>query len=515
MSVGQFDLEEVVTRSISADRHLDELLIVGFHNLDKFAQSIVDIHRAHILALDVDHCGGGVRVDSELALLGHMLLDAVVVSHVQGQVDDAVATVDGGVLNIVSEGAGVGGCDVETVARVEMFSQRGILDEDLVCRRDGEIQHIDAVAARGGDEVVVVGASRRVVLAAPLVRLVVARGGVGDELVGAVHGQHEVDHAVATCLGGEGQLVVECSKLCGQRVEAVGMISVAETDGVIDRRLHDLVDREYQLIHIGTTIAVRDGVGVEAGNGEVVATPLVRQGVAAHHGGFEAVDGRVDGEVEREDAVAAVGGLQRVAVDAADAVVSATPVVRSLALADADGAAHIVGRVDDQREVEGAVAAVGGLQVEVALAGGVHGEALPDVRQLGVADGVALLEVVARVDGDGDSVDVETSVVVGHGVSVESGFGEGHAAPGVRFALTEGDRVVVDHAGLVDVEGEHVETVATGSGLQGVVVGARDVVVVAAPGVGVVAADGGGVTEDVGGVDNKVEHVDAVTARSG
>ena len=184
-------------------------------------------------------------------------------------------------------------------------------------------------------------------------------------------------------------------------------------------------------------------------------------------------------------------------------------------MADADGAAHIVGRVDDQREVETAVAAVGGLQVEVALAGGVHGEALPGVRQLGVADGVALLEVEARVDGDGDSVDVETSVVVGHGVSVESGFGEGHAAPGVRFALTEGDRVVVDHAGLVDVEGEHVETVATGSGLQGVVVGARDVVVVAAPGVGVVAADGGGVAEVIRRVHREEEVVDDVTAGGG
>ena len=192
------------------------------------------------------------------------------------------------------------------------------------------------------------------------------------------------------------------------------------------------------------------------------------------------------------------------------------PEIRHFLAADAEDGVDMIGRVDNQREVETAVAAVGGLQVEVALASGVHGEALPGVRQLTVADGVALLEVVAWVDSDGDSVDVETSVAVGHGVGVESGFGEGHAAPGVCFALAEGDRVVVDHAGRIDGEAEHIDAVATGSGLQGVVIDTRGVVGVAAPVVRqFVAADGGGVAEAIRRVHREVEVVDDVTAGGG
>ena len=208
-------------------------------------------------------------------------------------------------------------------------------------------------------------------------------------------------------------------------------------------------------------------------------------------------------------------GLEGVAVDARDAVVSAAPVVGSFALADGDRRVHVVGRVDDQGEVEGAVATVEGLQVEVAFAGGVQGDAFPDVRQLVVADGVALLEVVARVDGDLDSVDIEASEVVGYGVGVESGLRDRQTSPVVGAALAEGDGVVVDHAGRVDGEVECVDAVTAVSGLQGVVVDVRGVVGVAAPGVGFIAADGGGVAEDVGRVDGEVEHIDAVAARSG
>ena len=173
---------------------------------------------------------------------------------------------------------------------------------------------------------------------------------------------------------------------------------------------------------------------------------------------------RVDGEVEREDAVAAMDGLEGVAVDARDAVFSAAPVVGSLALADGDRRVHVVGRVDDQGEVEGAVATVEGLQVEVAFAGGVQGDAFPDVRQLVVADGVALLEVVARVDGDLDSVDIEATEVVGYGVGIESSLGDCQTSPVVGAALAERDGVVVDHAGRVDSEVERVDAVTAVAG---------------------------------------------------
>lgn len=85
------------------------LFVFGFDDLDEFAQGIIDMHLAHILTLDVDHGGGGVRIDGELALFSRVLLDAVVEGYMQRQVDDAVAAVDGVVPDVVGVSAGIFG----------------------------------------------------------------------------------------------------------------------------------------------------------------------------------------------------------------------------------------------------------------------------------------------------------------------------------------------------------------------------------------------------------------------
>lgn len=242
-----------------------------------------------------------------------------------------------------------------------MVPQGGVFDKDLVGRCHREVQHIDAVAASGGGETVVVGAGIRVLLAAPLVRLVVACGGIGDELVGAVHGQHQIDDAVATDLGGEHLLRVNDAILARQRVKAVSLVTVTLADGVIDGHLDGLVDSKQEVIDILASVGIRDGVSVESGAHEVVATPQIGQRIAAHHSCVMTVDRGVHCQVQRKDAVAAVDSLQGVAVNAAHSVVIAAPAVRHFALADGGGFGRVVTRVHHEGEVVGAVTAEGGL----------------------------------------------------------------------------------------------------------------------------------------------------------
>ena len=72
--------------------------------------------------------------------------------------------------------------------------------------------------------------------------------------------------------------------------------------------------------------------------------------------------------------------------------------------------------------------------------------------------------MVARVDGDLDSVDIEATEVVGYGVGIESSLGDCQTSPVVGAALAERDGVVVDHAGRVDSEVERVDAVTAVAG---------------------------------------------------
>ena len=189
------------------------------------------------------------------------------------------------------------------------------------------------------------------------------------------------------------------------------------------------------------------------------------------------------GQGQCEDAVAAIGGLQRVAVCAAHGELVSAPAVGSLALADGGSLACAVGRVDHQREVVGAVTAEDGLQVEVAGAGGGHGVAAPVVRQFGVTDGVGLIEGIARVDGYLHLVAVDTAEAVDHCVGVVSRLCQGATAPGVGAAGAEVNGRVGVHVRRVDSEGEDVNAVHARAGRQGVVIDTRGGEGATAPGV--------------------------------
>ena len=179
-------------------------------------------------------------------------------------------------------------------------------------------------------------------------------------------------------------------------------------------------------------------------------------------------------------------------------MVLATPAVRSLALTDRDRSVHIVGRVHRQHEVVAAVATHSRLQVQTALAGRVHSDATPSVRQGRVTDGVALLEVIARVHRHIDAVDVDTSIVVVHRVGVKARLGERAATPLVAAASAEGDRLVGVLVRRVHRQYQHIDAVATGSRCQGVVVRAGGTIAVTSPAIrGLGAANDSRVTERV------------------
>ena len=224
---------------------------------------------------------------------------------------------------------------------------------------------------------------------------------------------------------------------------------------------------------------------------------------------------RIHRQGQRQDAVATGSRLQRVAKDAADTVVLSAPVVRSLACADRDRRVHVVGRVHDEREVVAAVAARCGLQVEAALARGDHRDAAPDVRQCRVADGVGLLEVVARVHRHTDAVDILTSVVVVHRVGIEARLGDGAATPLIAAARTHHDWLAVIDIRRVHRQGQHIDAVAAGSRRQGVIVRTRLGERTAAPTVLLIAADGGRLVERVSRINGQGQAVNNITTGSG
>ena len=79
---------------------------------------------------------------------------------------------------------------------------------------------------------------------------------------------------------------------------------------------------------------------------------------------------------------------------------------------------------------------------------------MPEVRQLIAADGHGVVEEVGWVDGDGDLVDFAAAGVTVDRVAVNASLSEGHAAPGLVLTGTQHNRIVGDHDGRVDGQGQ-------------------------------------------------------------
>ncbi len=160
----------------NVDLHAFRTVCVDF--ADKLAVEVIDEHLFHAVAVDVEHCAGRVREEFEVGQ-HHVLLNAVVVLDVEGEMDDGVAAGECVVLDVVFVGAAVSRRDDEAAVGVFVLAHSGVVHVDVVCRVDGEMEHIDRVATVGGDKAVVVGAFGVENEASPFVRGVLASFAVG------------------------------------------------------------------------------------------------------------------------------------------------------------------------------------------------------------------------------------------------------------------------------------------------------------------------------------------------
>ena len=211
------------------------------------------------------------------------------------------------------------------------------------------------------------------------------------------------------------------------------------------------LDRPVQVVDIALDV---DRVGV---------VPTVGVGGDCERGGCQ------HGELQRDDAVAAVGNLERIDVEASRRQVAVAEVV-DLAEAGAVGQIGVDWR--HEGEVEGHDAVAAGLRLEGDLrscGGRVVGHSV-NPGDGGAADDV-VGDVVDVADGEVEREDA-VAACLGEEVAVDDAAGLVDAEDGIMPGV--GQRVVADAEGLggavggIDVQGHHHDTVGAGVGGKGV-----------------------------------------------
>ena len=369
---------------------------------------------------------------------------------IRGIVDDqvqrhgAVATLNGGVVLRVAAGGGVVGAVPDEVGA------GSVVDLGLNAVVDGERQGHGAVAAAG--ELVHIGGSAKLTGALGVGHTVdpgvlvaggdgIRRGQMvadgqqeGDSAVAAVGGAADKgvgDGAVKLALGvgavvypGEalaGLLLVDAHKDMVQRqVKRGGAVAAVDVGGAVDSQGRGLVDEAVPAIDgvagndgisaltgvvdgevkIGDTVASHGIDGVEVGNGAAEVVDLVPGELLADRGVEQALRALLDGELQRQRAVAAhgigtgEGVLQGVA--ALGDVLVLVPVHR---VADHGSGVAAAAVTDGEVQRHRAVAVIGGLIYIGRSGGGSHG-----------VGAVVPGELVADVDRGVASVDVQGEV---------------------------------------------------------------------------------------------------------
>ena len=297
--------------------------------------------------------------------------------------------------------------------------------------RQGQLVH--AVAARHHTVQAVphdVRARRRrdrhMLVARPYVRLVGARLGEGFRVECRVHRQRQLEHAVAVV----------------RRLQAVPD----------DVRSGSRRDR-----HVG------------------MARPYVRL-IVARHGGCLGVIGRVHRQRQLIHAVAVVHRLQAVPQDVCACrrrnrhVGVAFPYVRNI-VACRGGGLLVESRIHNQRQLIHAVAAVHRLLSVVILAGGRAVLAVPIVRQFILAQHHRLFIRIRRVHNHSHTVHIVAARFhIVHRICINTGRRDGLSTPCRTLALTEIDIIAHIFVRRVHLKIQHIHAVATGQGLQTVVI---------------------------------------------
>ena len=101
----------------------------------------------HIIPLDIEDGVGRIREYFDVHLI--IWRDAVVIEHIEDQVNDAVATVGRRVLKIIGIDTTVRRCDGKIAKRVFMLTHRGVVNNDVVSRVNRQVQRIHLRATIG------------------------------------------------------------------------------------------------------------------------------------------------------------------------------------------------------------------------------------------------------------------------------------------------------------------------------------------------------------------------------
>ena len=441
---GQAQAMPIVRHRVSAERHRLIIVVGRVHNQRVLADTV-----ATVGGLEVQHVGlrSGEVVTAPL-VRQRALADRHRVVVVIGRVHDGVHHIDVVASGSVHHRVAVLARRGDGLAAPRLRHSLAQLDGrhiDLNNGGDREVQRVDAVATGSRLQAVVIDAAFSVLMIAPDVRQVEAADAFRlIEMISLVHCQRQGIDAVAT----------------GSRLQAV----------VIDAR-----------------------------SGQALATPVVRSLVGADGHRLGKAVGRVHRQGKHIDAVATVGRMQAVVIDACSGQALAVPAVRSLVRTDGRRLAKVVARVHRQDNAIDTVAIGGRLIVDLVGAGSRQVAVAPLVRQLVVADGRLLNNQIGRMNRHFHLIDVVTTLGIRHGVAVQTTFRDGATTPRIGFALADLHRFRSVNHRRDHIQRQGIDAVATGSRLQAVIVGAGSRQALAAPGVRhIIAADISGLAEAVG-----------------
>ncbi len=272
----------------------------------------------------------------------------------EGQGDNAVAPVDA--LQVPDVRTGFG--DIETVSgiRVSLAEHSGQLY--VVYRMDGKVQAVYAVALVYGPQGVVVYAAFVQASSPEIDGISLADALRFGKEVGLVNVQFQRDGAVASVYGLQGQAVGAALPDIGE-VETISVVPFRRADGITDDGMIHGEDGEVQCDNAVTPVYALQAQDMRAGFGNVETVSGVQVSLANGVVQVCFVQ-RVYGEEEGADRIASPAGLQGIAdyrIGGDGRKVEAVIVV-VIAVAYRIGKGKVRGRMYGQRQPENAVAAV-------------------------------------------------------------------------------------------------------------------------------------------------------------
>ena len=378
-------------------------------------------------------------------------------------------------------------------------------------RVDREVQGIDAVATVQGCQTVVVDAGGVEALSVPAVRSV----GRTDrhrlvEAVGRIDQQRVFQDTVAAV----DRLQVQGVGL--RRVERVSAPSerqgaLAHRHGVIGvvGGVHDGVDD----VDVVAARGVGHRVTVLAGGGDGLSAPSLRHALAQFDDRFVEDLRLVHGQVQGIDAVAAVEGRQTVMVDAGGREVLSVPAEGQVVAADTGRLAEAIGRIHGQSQRIDAVAAAGRRQTVGIDTAFRECLSVPGVRSVGGADGRRLRKAEGRVHGQVQSIDAVATVQGCQTVVVDAAFRKALAVPRIRCLIIANSQILCVIVSGIDHQDKTIDTVAEGYSLVVCVIGAGSGQRAVAPLIRQhVVTDGDRVGKQIGRMNGHVDFVDVVAS---